>query len=127
MANDQHVESLTLIIYVNFGNIVMWETQHKHCRLGLFQDSDFARVLDSKSTSGGILCIFGSLTFVPISWMCKKQTSVSHISTDAEVICLDASLRMDGIPALDLWNLVIEFFHSSPNQTNKTKDVREAR
>ena len=57
--------------------------------------------------------------------MCKKQTSVSLSSTEAEVISLDAGLRMDGIPALDLWDLVIEVFHSSPNQTNKTKDVRE--
>ena len=49
----------------------------KQCRLGLFQDSDFAGDLeDSKSTSGGTLCVFGSHTFVPISWMCKKQTSV---------------------------------------------------
>ena len=49
----------------------------QHCRLGLFQDSDFAGVLeDSKQTSGGVLCIFGSRTFVPISWMCKKHTSV---------------------------------------------------
>ena len=47
----------------------------KQCRLGLFQDSDFAGDLeDSKSTSGGTLCVFGSHTFVPISWMCKKQT-----------------------------------------------------
>ena len=98
----------------------------QHCRLGLFQDSDFAGDLkDSKSTSGGILCIFGSHMFVAICWMCKKQTSVSHSSTEAEVISLDAGLRMDGIPALDLWELVIEVFHSSPNQTNKTKDVRE--
>ena len=51
----------------------------QQCRLGLFQDSDFAGDLeDSKSTSGGILCIFGSHAFVPISWMCKKQTSVPH-------------------------------------------------
>ena len=56
------------------------------------------------------------------SWMCKKQTSVSHSSTEAEIISLDASLRMYGIPALDLWNLVIEVFHYSPNQSNKTKD-----
>ena len=55
----------------------------KQCRLGLFQDSDFAGDLeDSKSTSGGTLCIFGSHTFVPISWMCKKRTSVSHSSTE---------------------------------------------
>ena len=79
------------------------------CRLGLFQDSNFAGDLqDSKSTSGGILCTFGSHSFVPISWMCKKQTSVSHSSTESEIISLDAGLRMDGIPALDLWDLVIE-------------------
>ena len=73
----------------------------KQCRLGLFQDSDFAEDLeDSKSTSGGTLCIFGSHTFVPVSWMCKKQTSVSHNSTESEIISLDAGLRLDGIPAL---------------------------
>ena len=34
----------------------------KQCRLGLFQDSDFAGDLeDSKSTSGGTLCIFGEV------------------------------------------------------------------
>ena len=81
----------------------------KQCRLGLFQDSDFARYLeDSKSTSGGLLCIFGSQTSVSINWMCKKRTSVSHSSTEAELISLDADLRMDGIPALDLWDLVKE-------------------
>ena len=74
----------------------------------MWQDSDFAGDLeDSKSTSGGILCIFGSHTFVPTSWMCKKQTLVSHSSTDTVIISLDADLRMDGIPALELWKLVI--------------------
>ena len=48
--------------------------------------------------------------------MCKKQTSVSDSSTEAEVISLDAGLRMDGIPALDLWDLVIEVFHSETNR-----------
>ena len=63
----------------------------KQCRLGLFQDSDFARDLeDSKSTSGGTLCILGSHTFVPTSWMCKKQTSVPQSSTESEIFSLDA-------------------------------------
>ena len=71
------------------------------------------------------MCIFGSQTFAPISsisWMCKKQASVSHSSTEGDLISLDADLRMDGIPALDLWDLVIEVFHSSPSQSKKTKD-----
>ena len=38
--------------------------------------------------------------------MCKKQTSVSHSSTKSEIISLDAALRLDGIPALDLWDLI---------------------
>ena len=42
--------------------------------------------------------MFGSHTFLPISWMCKKRTSVSHSSTESEVIFLDAGLHMDGIP-----------------------------
>ena len=83
----------------------------KQCRLGLFQDSDFAGDLeDSKSTSGGTLCVFGSHTFVPISWMCKKQTSVSHSSTESEIISLDAGLRLDGLPALALWDLIVSVF-----------------
>ena len=80
----------------------------KQCRLGLFQDADFAGDLeDSKSTSGGSLCVFGSHTFVPISWMCKKQTSVSASSTESEIISLDTGLRLDGLPALELWDLIV--------------------
>ena len=87
-------------------------------RLGLFQDLNFAGDFeDSKSTSGEILCIFGSRTFVLISWTCKKQTSVCHRSKESDIISLDAGLRMDGIPALDLWDVVIEELSS----TNSTK------
>ena len=39
--------------------------------------------------------------------MCKKQTAVSHSSTESEIISLDAGLRLDGIPALDLWDLIV--------------------
>ena len=79
----------------------------KQCRWGLFQDYDFAGDLeDSKSTSGGALCVLGSHTFVPISWMCKKQTSVSHSLTESEIISLDAGLRLEGITALDSWDLI---------------------
>ena len=53
---------------------------------------------------------FGSHTFVPISWMCKKQTSVSHSSTESEIISLDTGLRLDGLPALELWDLIVSVF-----------------
>ena len=93
----------------------------KQCRLGLFQDSDFAGDLeDSKSTSGGTFCVFGSHTFVPISWMCKKQTSVSHSSTESEFIFLDAGLRLDGIPALELWDLIVSVLGNMTQTAERT-------
>ena len=80
----------------------------KQCRLGLFQDSDFEGDFeDSKSTFGGTFCVFGSHTFVPTSWMYKKQTAVSHSSTESEIISLVTGLRLDGLFALELWDLIV--------------------
>ena len=111
-------------LYCHVGNTA------KQCRLGLFQDSDFAGDLeDSKSSSGGALFFFGSHTFVPISWMCKKRTSVSHSSTESEIISLDAGLGLYGIPALDLWDLIVAVLgntcQSNPEQGDPcTNQVR---
>ena len=53
--------------------------------------------------------------------MCKKQTSVLHSSTEAEIISLDAGLRMDGILALDLWDVVIEVLRSTNDTARQSK------
>ena len=56
--------------------------------------------------------------------MCKKQTSVSHSSTESEVISLDAGLRIDGLPALDLCEVVKEVLHSLwSQQPNKHRET----
>ena len=67
------------------------------------------------------MCILGGHTFVPISWMCKKQTSVSHSSTESEIISLDAGLRLDGIPALDLWDLIVAVLHGNTYQSSQER------
>ena len=38
--------------------------------------------------------------------MCKKQTAVSHSSTESEIITWDTGLTVDGFPALELWDLI---------------------
>ena len=84
------------------------------CQIGLFCDASFAADLsDSKSTTGGLLCVFGPSTFVPITWVCKKHGAVSHSSTEAEVIALDAALRMEGLPALMLWDVICKCLYSA--------------
>ena len=44
--------------------------------------------------------------------MCKKETAVSHSSTESEIISLGARLRLDGIPTLELWDLIVSVFGS---------------
>ncbi len=39
-----------------------------------------------------------------------KQGAVSHSTAEAEVISLDAGIRMEGLPALYFWDIVIQLF-----------------
>ena len=55
---------------------------------------------------------------------CKKQQAVSNSSTESELISLDASLRMEGIPALSLWELVIDVFHPLPKCATSVAQLR---
>ena len=122
VTNDYLVWSLTSITHVMTNNIVMWETLPNNADWDCFKTPILQGDLeDSKSTSSGTLCIFGSHAFVPISWMCKKQTSVSHSSTESEIISLDAGLRLYGIPALDLWDLIVAFLHGNTYQSNQER------
>ena len=41
----------------------------------------------------------------------RKQSSVSHSTTESEIMSFDAGLRLDGSSALDLWDLVIEVLY----------------
>ena len=85
-----------------------------HCYLALFCDAGFAGDLnDSRSTGGWVLFLVGPRTRIPISWSCKKHGPVSHSSTEAEIVSLDAGTRMDGIPALMLWELMLTVMYLS--------------
>ena len=39
--------------------------------------------------------------------MCKKQTTVPHSSTESEITSLDTGLRLYGLLALELWDLIV--------------------
>ena len=72
--------------------------------------------------------------------MCKKQTAVSHSSTESEIISFDTGLRLDGLPALELWDLIVSVLgnisrvsdrsgkpeskhHKSHNKIDVTRDI----
>ena len=96
------------------------------CCIIMFCDASFAGDLkDSKSTSGGVLCLVGPNTFVVLNWLCKKQGAVSHSTSEAEIISLDAGARMEALPALLLWDLVIDVFDPPPKVTPKPIKTEE--
>ena len=63
--------------------------------------------------------------FFATSWMFRKQATVSHRFTDSEIISLGARLRMDGIPVIDLRDVLIEVLHSSNNNTPPIHSANE--
>ena len=99
----------------------MWVILQNNADWDCFKTPTLREILRTqKSTSGGTLCVFVSHTFVPISWMCKKETSVSHSSTESEIISLDAGLRLESIPALDLWDLIDSVLGNTTQNHDRT-------
>ena len=79
---DWHVSPATFITQRTTNRPVTWDIKQQTASWGYSKDADVARNrTDSKSTSDGVLCVFRSHTFVPISRACEKQTAVSHSST----------------------------------------------
>ena len=77
-------------------------------QLAVFSDADFAGDRkDFKSTSGVFMALVGPQSFFPLGWGSRKQTCASHSSVEAEIVAADEALRLEGIPALDLWSKVL--------------------
>ena len=51
----------------------------------------------------------------------RNRLQLHTVFREVEIISLGAGLRMDGTPALTLWVLVIEVFHSVPNKNDGHK------
>ena len=83
----------------------LWETWLSIVEWASFKTFLLETLRTQNQSREELYVFFGSLV-VSISWTCKKQTPVSHSSTESEVIILDASLRMDGLPALDQRDVV---------------------
>ena len=75
----------------------------------LFSDADFAGCSETmRSTSGIFLKVSGPNTSFPIGGCSKKQTAVSHSTPEAEIIAAELGLRQEGLPALDLLDVILD-------------------
>jgi len=79
------------------------------CQLWLFSDADFAGDTETRrSTSGVFLALVGPATFVPLSAASRKQTCVSHSTTEAEIVAADLAVRSEALPAMTLWDAICD-------------------
>ena len=62
---------------------------------------------DSKSTSGVLICLAGPRTYMPITGVSKKQTSVSKSTPEAEIVALDHGVSKEGMALATLWQHAI--------------------
>ena len=97
-----------------FKDVVNWQTKRQQQYKFSTLSQTLLATLRIQNRGQVEFCAFSEVEhLLPSGWMCKKQTSVSHSSTESENISLDAALRMDVLPALDLWDVVIEVLCSS--------------
>ena len=101
-----------LICYVN-----SWDLRRKghigdssdKLALSLYSDADFAGDKESsKSTTWIFMALTGPDTFFPLNGVSKKQTCVSHNTPEAESVAANAAVRLEGLPALQLWDTVVK-------------------
>ena len=77
--------------------------------LSLYSDADFAGdKASSKSTTGIFLALTGPNTFFPLNGVSKRQACVSHSTPEAELVAASAAIRIEGLPALQLWDTVLD-------------------
>ena len=73
-------------------------------------DADFSGDhMSSKSTSGVIMLV-GPNSFFILDVICKKQTVVSHSSSESELVAVDTHIRTSTIPILDFWDYILDVY-----------------
>ena len=86
----------------------------RHLQLVQYTDASFSDCSQtSRSTTGGYLALVGPRSFFPVNCLCKKQTCVSHSSTESEIVALDTCIRTESLSMLCIWDDICETLHPS--------------
>ena len=88
---------------VNTGDIVMWETQHNIADLDYFKTLILQETSKTHNQHHEEFCAYSGVTRCANKLDLQETDFRFLCSTEAEIISLDAGLRMDGVPALTLW------------------------
>ena len=91
---------------MNTNNIVIWEILPNNADWDCFKTLTSREILKIQNPLLEEHCAFLEVIHLFQQVGCfKKQAAVSHSSTESEIISLDTGLRLDGLPALELWEI----------------------
>ena len=77
-------------------------------RLRQYADADVAGDRPGfKSTPGAFLSLTGPHTHFPSAAKAVRQTCVAHSTPEAEMVSANSSIRLMGLPSLDLWEVLL--------------------
>ena len=99
----------------------------KHCRkvhIGTVSRLRFCRRswgLKNNFRCKQYYAFFESHTFVPISWMCRKQTSVSHSSTESESFPWMHDWGWTENSHFDSWDLIVAVLQGNTHQNDQVR------
>ena len=106
--NDKQLHRLIRYVNASKHHGLVGTVQDEPRKLHLAHANFAGEVSDTKSTSGGYLVLKGPKTFFPLAWVAKRQTSVSRSTTESEIVSLAYSLFVEGLPALTLWEKLLD-------------------
>ena len=105
---------------MNTNNIVMWEILLSNADWDCFRTLILREILKIQNLRQMESCAYSEVIHLFQSVGCaRNKTSVSHSSTESEIISLDAGLRLDGLPALELWDPIVTVFGNIPHVSDR--------
>ena len=107
---DKRLHRLVCYVYhtLHYRMVGYVGNNREDVQVNVYADADFAGCKQSaKSTTGGHIAIQGPFTCFPLMGVSKKQDCVSSSTPEAELVAGAWMLRREGLPALDLWDLLL--------------------
>ena len=110
------------IIHGNTNNIAMWVILLNNADWDCFETLTLREMLRIQNPHLEEHCAFLEVThlFQQVGCARNKLPAVSHSSTESEIISFDAGLRLDGLPALESWDLIVSVFGSVTQTSDRT-------
>ena len=124
ITNNYLVWYLTFIIHVTTNNIVMWKKLPNNSDLDYFKTPILQEILRIQNLHQVEHCAFLEAIHLFQSVGCVRNKLQFRTVQQSKIMSLDAGLRLDGFPALDLWDLIVTALTETRFRVIKNGEIR---